>query len=96
MISRIIKVEASVISPGQRPQLITIAETLIIPDITKTEFIYCFIIHCFMENIQKLLCEMIVDFICACKNTRTSSQSAGRFTQNHSSAKGAQCALRTV
>ena len=26
---------------------------------------YCFIIHCFMENIQKLLCEMQVDFICA-------------------------------
>ena len=31
----------------------------------------CFIIHCFMENIQKLLCVMQADFICACKNTRS-------------------------
>ena len=46
-----------------RSRLITLAETLIIPDITKTEFNYCFIIHCFKENIQKLLCEMQVDFI---------------------------------
>ena len=67
MISEIIKVEASVISQGRRPRLITLAEALIIPDITKTEFNYCFIIHFFTENIQKLLCEMRVDFICACK-----------------------------
>ena len=58
MISGIIKVEASVIGRGRRPRLITLAETLIIPDITKTKFNYCFIIHCFMENIQKLLREM--------------------------------------
>ena len=51
MISGIIKVE------------ITLAETLIILDITKTEFNYLFIIHYFMENIQKLLCEMPVDFL---------------------------------
>ena len=48
---------------GLQPRLITLASTLIIPDITRTEFNYCFIIHCFMENIQKLLCEMKVDFI---------------------------------
>ena len=65
MISGIIKVEASVIGRGQMPRLITLAETLIIPNITKTEFSYCFIIHCFIENIQKLLREMCVDFICA-------------------------------
>ena len=81
MISRIIKVEACVISRGLRPKLITLAETLIIPDITKTEFNYCF-----MENIQKLLCEMQVDFICAGKNTRTKALS-GCITQNHSSAR---------
>ena len=51
MISRI-KVEA------REALLNTFAETLIIPDITKTEFKYCF-----MENIQKLLCEMQIDFI---------------------------------
>ena len=28
----------------------------------KTSSSYCFIIHCFMENIHKLLCEMQVDF----------------------------------
>ena len=43
-VSEIIKVEADFI-----------AETLIIAGITKTKFSYCFIIHCFMENIQKLL-----------------------------------------
>ena len=62
-----------------QPRLITLAETLIIPNITTTEFNYCFIMHCFMENIQKLLCEMQVDFICASKNTRTNAPS-GRIT----------------
>ena len=38
-----------------------------------------------MENIQKLFCEMQVDFICACTNTRTKAPS-GRITRNHSSA----------
>ena len=37
MISGIIKVEVSVISRSRRLRLITITETLIIPDITKTE-----------------------------------------------------------
>ena len=73
-----VNVEASVISLGLRPRLITLAETLIILDITQTEFNYCFIIHCFMENIQKLLCEMQVDFICASKNTRTNTSSGCR------------------
>ena len=68
-----------------RARLITLAKTLIIPEITKTEFNYCFIIHCFMENIQKLLCEMQVDFICTSKNTRANAPS-GHITQNHSSA----------
>ena len=76
MISGIINVEASIISRGRRPRVITLAETLIIPDITKTEFNYCFIIHCFMENIQKLLCEMQVDFICACKIQGQTHQAA--------------------
>ena len=84
MISRIIKVEASVISRGRRPRLITLAETLNILDITKTEFNYCFIIYCFMENTQKLLCAMQADFICAGKNTRTNAPS-GRITRSHSS-----------
>ena len=44
VISRIIKVEVSVISRSRRPRLITLTETLIIPDITKTESNNCFII----------------------------------------------------
>ena len=50
MISGIIKVEVSVISRSRRLRLITLTETLIIPDITKTESNNCFIIHCLEEN----------------------------------------------
>ena len=45
MISRIIKVEVSVISRSRMLRLITLTETLIIPDITKTESNNCFIIQ---------------------------------------------------
>ena len=45
VISRIIKVEVSVISRSRRLRLITLTETLIILDITKTESNNCFIIH---------------------------------------------------
>ena len=53
MISGIIKVEVSVISRSRGLRLITLTETLIIPDITKTESNNCFIIHCFEENNDK-------------------------------------------
>ena len=53
MISGIIKVEVSVISRSRRLRLITLTETLIIPDITKTESNNSFIIHCFEENNDK-------------------------------------------
>ena len=53
VISGIIKVEVSVISLSLRLWLITLTETLIIPDITKTESNDCFIIHCFEENNDK-------------------------------------------
>ena len=33
--------------------MLTVTETLIIPDITKTESNNCFIIHCFKENKDK-------------------------------------------
>ena len=42
VISGIIKVEVSVISLSLRLRLITLTETLIIPDITKTESNNCF------------------------------------------------------
>ena len=44
VICRIINVEVRVIEPKARQ--ITLAETLIIPHITKTESDNCFIIHC--------------------------------------------------
>ena len=53
MISGIIKVEVSVTSRSRRLGLITLTETLIIPDITKTKSDNCFIIHCFEENNDK-------------------------------------------
>ncbi len=46
VISRIIKVEVSVISSSRRLRLITLTEILIIPDIKKTEFNNCFIKLC--------------------------------------------------
>ena len=53
VISGIIKVEVSVISRSRRLRLITLTETLIIPDITKTESNNCFIIDCLEENNDK-------------------------------------------
>ena len=53
VISGIIKVEVSVISRSRRLRLITLTETLIIPDIAKTESNNYFIIHCFEENNDK-------------------------------------------
>ena len=47
MISGIIKVKVTVISRSKRLRLITLTETLIIPDIAKTESNNCFITHCF-------------------------------------------------
>ena len=46
MISGIINLEVSVIARSRRLRPITFAETLIIPDIIKTEFNNCFNIHC--------------------------------------------------
>ena len=53
VISGIIKVEVSVMSRSRRLRLITLTETLIILDITKTESNNCFIIHCFKANNDK-------------------------------------------
>ena len=55
MISGIIKVEVSVISRSRRLRLITLTETLIIPDITKTESNNCFTI---------LYLQVICQFFC--------------------------------
>ena len=53
VISRIIKFEVRVISPrSRRVRLITLTETLIILDITKTESNNCFIIHWTKKNLS--------------------------------------------
>ena len=63
VISGIIKVEVSVISRSRKLRLITLTETLIIPDITKTESNNCFIVHCFEENNDKrIIAALTVDF----------------------------------
>ena len=68
MISGIIKVEVSVISGSRR--LITLTETLIIPDITKTESNNCFIIHCFEENNDKRIIAAITVYFQTLKNVQ--------------------------
>ena len=75
MISGIIKVEVSVISRNRRLRLITlITETLIIPDITKTESNNCFIIHCFEENNDKRIIAAITVYFQILKNVQLSNK----------------------
>ena len=74
MISGIIKVEVSVISRTRRLRLITLAETLIIPDITKTESNNCFIIHCFEENNDKRIIAAIIVYFQTLKNVQLSDE----------------------
>ena len=62
VISGIIKVEVS----SRKLRLITLTETLIIPDITKTESNNCFIIHCFEENNNKCIITAITVYCCPC------------------------------
>ena len=65
MISGKIKFKARVISRGRRPRLIKFAETLIIPDITKTKFKCCFFfIYCFEENNDKRIIAAIRESRC--------------------------------
>ena len=55
VISRIIEDEVGVISRSRRPRLITLTETSIILDITKTESNNCFIIH-WTEKLKSCFC----------------------------------------
>ena len=61
VMSGIIKIEV-------RLRLITLTETLIIPDITKTESNNCFIIHCFEEKTY-LLTFLPLTFLLRCPRT---------------------------
>ena len=84
VISGIIKVEVSVISRSRRLRLITLTESLIIPDITKTESNNCFIIHCFEENNDKRIIAAITVYFQTLKNVQiftvfTKQSSAEKF-----------------
>ena len=74
VISGIIKVEVSVISRSRRRRLITLTETLIIPDITKTESNNCFIIHCFEESSDKRIIGAITVYFQTLKNVQLSDK----------------------
>ena len=69
MISGIIKVEVSVISRSRRLRLITLTETLIIPDITKTESN-----NCFEENNDKRIIAAITVYFQTLKNVQLSDK----------------------
>ena len=77
MISGIIKVEVSVISRSRRPRLITLTETSIIPDITKTESNNCFIIDCIEENNGKRIIAAITVYFQILKNVQLSDIALG-------------------
>ena len=79
VISGIIKVEVSVISLSLRLRLITLTETLIIPDITKTESNNCFIIHCFEENNDKRIIAVITVSFQTLKNVQLSDEQILKF-----------------
>ena len=68
VISGIIKIKVSVFS--RRRRLITLTETLIIPDITKTESNNCFFTHCFEENNNKRIIAAITVYFQTLKNVQ--------------------------
>ena len=96
MISGIIKVEVSVISRSRRLRLITLTETLIIPDITKTESNNCFIIHCFEENNDKRIIAAITVYFQTLKNVQLSDKQIFIVFIKQSSAEKLNAFLKKV
>ena len=74
VISGIIKVEVSVISLSLRLRLITLTETLIMPDITKTEPN-----NCFKENNDKRIIAAITVYFQTLKNVQLSDKQIFKF-----------------
>ena len=96
MISGIIKVEVSVISRCRRLRLITLTETLIIPDITNTESNNCFIIHCFEENNDKRIIAAITVYFQTLKNVQLSDKQIFTVFTKQSSAEKLNAFLKKV
>ena len=74
-----------------------ISETLIIPDITKTESNNCFIIHCFEENNDKRIIAAITVYFQTLKNVQLSdnNQSLCQVFQSQSQARTWQIVIAT-
>ena len=96
VISGIIKVEVSVISRSRRLRLITLTETLIIPDITETESNNCFIIHCFEENNDKRIIAEITVYFQTLKNVQLSDKQIFTVFIKQSSAEKLNAFLKKV
>ena len=96
VISGIIKVEVSVISRSRRLRLITLTETLIIPDITKTESNNCFIIHCFEEYNDKRFIAAITVYFQTLKNVQLSDKQIFTVFIKQSSAEKLNAFLKKV
>ena len=96
MISRIIKVEVRVISRSRRLRLITLTETLIILDITKTESNNCFIIHCFEENNDKRIIAAITVYFQTLKTIQLSDKQIFTVFIKQSSVKKLNAFLKKV
>ena len=98
VISGIIKVKVSVMSRSRRLRLITLTETLIIPDITKTESNNCFIIHCFEENNDKRIIayRIITVYFQTLKNVQLSDKQIFTVFIKQSSAEKLNAFLKKV
>ena len=96
MISGIIKGEVSVISRSRRLRLITVTETLIIPDITKTESNNYFIIPCFKENNDKRIIAAITVYFQTLKNVQLSDKQIFTVFIKQSSAEKLNAFLKKV
>ena len=96
MISGIIKGEVSVTSRSRRLRLITLTETLIIPDITKTESNNYFIIPCFKENNDKRIIAAITVYFQTLKNVQLSDKQIFTVFIKQSSAEKLNAFLKKV
>ena len=77
-------------------RLITLTETLIFPDITKTESNNCFIIHCFEENNDKRIIAAITVYFQTLKNVQLSDKQIFTVFIKQSSAEKLNAFLKKV
>ena len=84
------------ITRSQRLTLITLTETLIIPDITKTSSNNCFIMHCFEENSDKHIVAAITVYFQTLKNVQLSDKQIFTIFIKQSSAEKLNAFLKKV